>query len=500
MNNTLNTDNIFKKYQSYILLFSVFFVSLLAYGYSLTNFSLSIDNETKIVPNYSLPLGRWGTNLIRYHIFGVLLPYYTLLFSLFFMSLATVIITKLLKLNFLYSFLFSILFITIPQLSYQFVFLMQADVIAIGFLSSSIALTIYINKVSENNRFTKWIWLAISAILIMFVIACYQGLFFIPIITFLAYLYTKSYSNGYNFKNLTIDIIKFCGFIFLGALLYYISIKTLFKMHGSGNFGGYTSGDYSNVFSTFFEILWRNLKGTFYYGENTYVLTPIAAVLLIIYNFINKKNDHLVNIVIILGLLIIPFLISLPITNYYHPPRLYVSSGISFAFLIILALKIFNNPKLNFWFTTIVIAINIFFITNLYYTNHKIYEYDVKIANRINNDIITLFPNLQKDKVVYFYGQLPIDNLNHIILPNSEIFGGSIFSWDNGSNTRLIDFYNFLNINQFKLLNDKELFNKIEPNISNMTVWPNVGSIQEFNDVIIVKLSEQKGKPLPCEY
>lgn len=36
-----------------------------------------VDSESPIYPNYSLEHGRLGTNLIRYHIFGGLLPYYT---------------------------------------------------------------------------------------------------------------------------------------------------------------------------------------------------------------------------------------------------------------------------------------------------------------------------------------------------------------------------------------------------------------------------------------
>jgi hypothetical protein len=41
-------------------------VSFITYGFALTNFTLTIDSESPIYPDYSMGLGRWGTNLIRH--------------------------------------------------------------------------------------------------------------------------------------------------------------------------------------------------------------------------------------------------------------------------------------------------------------------------------------------------------------------------------------------------------------------------------------------------
>ena len=489
-----------KPYKSYILLLLTFIGALITYGYSLGNFSLSVDNETPIIPDFSLHLGRWGTNLVRYHLFGNLLPYFTLLFSLFFLSLSSVIITSIFKLNFLYALIFSILFISLPQLAYQMVFLMQSDAIALGYLASSFALVIYIKKFLNNNSIVKWIWFFLAALLIMFVIACYQGLFLVPIVTYLAYIFSIANQTKLTIKEFIFQILKFSGLIILGVALYYISIKTVFIMDTAGNFEGYTSGDSNNLLNNFVQVLWSNLKGTFYYGDQLYFLAPLAGSGLIIYNFIKPRINHFINIICILGLLIIPFIISLPITNGYHPPRLYISSGISFSILIVYFLKIFDKTSINFWVTTIVGFINIFFITNLYYSNHKVFEHDVRIAERISREIRTKFPEAPTEQIVYFHGAVPMDNLNHVILPNSEIFGGSMFNWDNGNNYRIVSFYSFLNIDQFQLLNDIKLYHKVEPNIADMPIWPKEGSIQMFENVVVVKLSQEKGSPLPCEY
>jgi len=487
-------------YKTYILLFLTFVGSLITYGYTLTNFSLSVDNETPIIPDFSLHLGRWGTNLVRYHLFGNLLPYYTLLFSLFFMSFSAVIIARIFKLNFIYSLIFSILFITIPQLAYQMVFLMQSDAIALGYLASSFALVIFIEKFLKNETIFKWAWFGLAALLIMFVIACYQGLFLVPIVTFLAYIYSISQQNKLTLKEFSTLILKFSGLIVLGVIFYYISIKTVFVMEANGNFEGYTSGDSNDLLTNFIQVLWGNLIGNFYYGDQLFFLAPLAGIGLIIYNFINPRINQIINILSILGLLVIPFVISLPITNGYNPPRLYISSGITFGILIVYFLKIFDKTTINFWTTTIIGFINIFFITNLYYSNHKIYEHDVRIAEQISKEIRSKFPESPAQQIVYFHGAVPMDNLNHIVLPKSEIFGGSMFNWDNGNNYRIVSFYSFLNIDQFQLLNDLDLYRKIEPNVGSMPVWPKEGSIQMFDNVVVVKLAQEKGSPLPCEY
>ena len=82
--------------QLLLYIFSVL-VAFVTYGFALTNFTLTVDSESPIYPQYSLELGRWGSNLVRYHLFNGLFPYFTLLFGLIFLALTSVEITKILK-------------------------------------------------------------------------------------------------------------------------------------------------------------------------------------------------------------------------------------------------------------------------------------------------------------------------------------------------------------------------------------------------------------------
>src|SRR4051812_16354310 len=99
-----------------LLLFSIF-ACLLAYGFGLTNYSLSVDSELPVLPSFSMDLGRWGTNLVRYQIFEGHTPYFTLLLGLILLSFTAVELSKLFRLNTVQSYLFCALFLTFPQLS-----------------------------------------------------------------------------------------------------------------------------------------------------------------------------------------------------------------------------------------------------------------------------------------------------------------------------------------------------------------------------------------------
>ena len=152
MNNLLN-----KGFEKDIkMYFFTFFLSLVAYGFALSNYTLSVDNEIPILSDFALDMGRWGQNLIRYHLFNGHLQYFTLILGLFFFSVSAVRLSKLLKFENIYAYFFCGLFITIPQISYQVVFYMMSDIAGLGVLLSVISVEIFIKTlkiVQKSNCF-----------------------------------------------------------------------------------------------------------------------------------------------------------------------------------------------------------------------------------------------------------------------------------------------------------------------------------------------------------
>ena len=125
-----------------LLLFSVF-VSFITYGFALTNYTLTVDSEGRTVDEFSLTLGRWGTTLVRYHIFHGLLPYFTMLLGIILLCLSAVELQKLFRFSGIKSYLFCALFLSFPQMAYQLVFTMQADAVPLGFLSAVLAMALF---------------------------------------------------------------------------------------------------------------------------------------------------------------------------------------------------------------------------------------------------------------------------------------------------------------------------------------------------------------------
>lgn len=482
-----------------LLSFSII-TSIIAYGFTLTNFSLSIDSEQVFLPDISLPLGRWGTNLIRYHIFNGIIPYFTLLISLLLFSIAAVEIAKLFRLSTIMSYVFCGLLLTFPQMAYQFVFTMQADVAALGFLMSALTIQWFI-KFSNNPWSLKSAgYFLVASLAFMFVIALYQALAFIPIIIYVIVVFQNTFSEDYNFKNELKKGSLFIGLTITAIILYFLSVKVFCPNgDGTGFLANYRNSEV-NLFINFYETWMTNVKGESYYGNKSFIIASIISVFLAIKFFFDDRRKWLIRFFLLLSIMIIPFIISFFITSSYKPPRIYVTEGITFAFIIVLFLPIIKSRKALFTFSFLIVITNIYFITMLFWSQYKVYNHDVNIARNIDNSIRAKYPDFDPNSdYVYFFGSVPYAEHQKFRLPDSEVFGGSFFIWDGGSNDRIINLFRFSDVAHYRKIDNKDSYLKIKDSIQPMPTWPKTGYIKRVNDVIIVKLGDTKGAKLWVE-
>jgi|694.fasta_scaffold00456_29 hypothetical protein len=488
-----------KFYKLFLITFSL---SILAYGFALTNFTVSIDSEAPIFPDFGLSFGRWGQNLIRYHIFAGFLEYFTLLLSLLLFSLSAVKLSKLFKFYNYTAYFFCGLFVTFPQLSYQLVFSIMADVAGVGFLLSVISVELFIKGIQANSLLRKIVLLTTVPFIIMFTLSVYQALILVPVTIYLILFFINTFEDTFKLIPEIKKILLFGGIVIFSVLLYSISVKVFCPpIEKSEYLSSFISGNSENIFSNFITLCKNNLIGAAYYGEKLFLLIPLLFISIVPNLFINKKY-FILRILILFLLLISPFLVSFFITNGYHPPRLYLTSNLIFAFGICLFVTRFNIMSLTIIKTSIVtvIIINIYFITHLFYSVNKIYKHDKKIAEKIDFIIQSKYPNFNvSEKTVYFFGYFNYDYHQRFRLENSEIFGGSFFSWDNGNNYRIINFFKEADVADYKMLESKETLNQIKDSIPKMTVWPDYESIKMINNVVVVKLGKDKGAPLYFE-
>lgn len=487
------------KDQSILLLFFSVAVTFIAYGFALTNFSLSIDGESPIFPDFAMGLGRWGANLIRFHLFNGYLPYFTLVLGIFLLSFTAVEIVKILNLKGFSAYAFCALFLTFPQISYQMIFTIQADTVPFGFLLSVISLGIFF-KCSENFKSIKSIAsLLFASLLLMFALSLYQSIIYLPVTIFIIVFFQRTYNENFSLKSEFINCLFFSGFIIVSSLFYYISVKLLCPPVEGGYLSSYVAGESNNRVLNFLKLWAENLKGKAYYGNTMTAIMSLFSILLII-KFVFDKKHFLLRFLSLILILLIPYSISFFITNGAHPPRLYVSLGISFAFILTFLLSNLKTIKLTAVIVAVIAIINVYFITSLYHSNSQIFQHDKELAKKIDLNINLKYPDFDPTKdYVYFYGSLPYDHHQAFRLPDSDAFGGSLFYWDGGNNWRIINFYRFNDIAYYKILDNKESFNKVKDSIETMPLWPHKESIKKIDNVVIVKLGMTKGTPLPFE-
>lgn len=474
------------------------FIAVITYGFALTNYTLTVDSESPIYPWFSLEHGRWGTNLIRYHIFNGHMPYFTLLLGLLALSLSAVELTKVFKFTNIKAYVFCALFVSIPQIAYSIAFTMQADVVPIGFLAAVTGTRLFTENYSAPSVIKKYSNLCIAALLIMFAVACYQALALVPVIIFLIYFFQETFSDSFDTKSKIKELFFFGLLMISSFILYYISVKIICPPGNGGYLSSYMSGN-ENRLKTIASVLLKNLTGSFYYGNR---LFPIAVLLLLaaIYITIKSKKHTLMRIIALFCMLILPYGFSFFITSGYHPPRIYLTTGIVFAFILVYFLPEKKFQKQYIQFCALICIVHIYFITSLFHSANSIYNNDKETAKKIDLLITRKYPEFNPaEDYVYFYGCLPWEHHNKYRLENSEIFGGSLFSWDNGNNWRIINFFKVTDIADYRFMDHRESYYNAVDSLKNMPTWPNPESVKKVGNVILVKLGTEKGVLLPFE-
>lgn len=119
-----------------------------------------------------------------------------------------------------------------------------------------------------------------------------------------------------------------------------------------------------------------------------------------------------------------------------------------------------------------------------FYYSSIIYDKDCDVAAQIMYDVQKLGADY-RTKPIAFIGMLEKDDLD---IKELGVLGGSFFSWDDGNNSRITD---FLETRGYAVQRPtaEQLREALEKS-ETMTTWPQEGSVVELDDVIVVNLSE----------
>lgn len=318
------------------------------------------------------------------------------------------------------------------------------------------------------------------------------------------------------------NIVRFALMIILGTILYFIALNILLTLQNvqlsdykgvnkMGTFNITEIGSYlKNGLKTLIFFFFTN-KGTvsLYNSSNIQMLYAllflIIAVMcvLIIVDLIMKKNYIAILLFIFSGMAMFVSLTAMEITASYTEHNLMEKIHFAFIFLIplILAKYTFNVLKVKENFRIIlywVISINLLFIGVHYYYLDNLAFYNVELRQQQHiSTLIKLSDRIEEcesyeiGKNVAIIGELSESYYNARFAKELKGFTGT---------NQVVMFYSqdYFNLAMDQYVN--RLFVMADPNtvddiantyeFSEMSYWPESGSVSCINDVVVVKLSE----------
>lgn len=464
-----------------------FFTALLCYfliyGFELTHFTLSIDEEFTDNFVQTLSLGRWGHALLRHYILPEpYIPFFTTALSLIILSISAATAACYLKLERFQALAFVIMISALPQMAYQIEFSNQSDTIAISVLLSVFSM-LYINKSNKYNSF-------LFIMLTVFSLSIYQSIFLYSASLLCVKLVIDTVKNKTSFILAIKVMARFCILVLIALIINSLLTRYLayhFQVPSSSyltSMIGWGNKDYHEVLKIVMKFIFDNLTFNTFLGLNSFPF-----VLFFIFSIISlsvyRKEDSFLMIFLCLSSLLSVFILNI-ILGAWLPPRAMTQMPVIFAGLFT-ALMIASRVK---WLGLIIAAA--FLIVGsaasnkLFYSDYMARKSDDNFSYQMIDKIYNKYPSFDMNITpVYFYGStVPFNSWR---VPNTDVFGSSFYEWDGGNNSRIYAYLRTANIANLKTPDIAQVKMSSEY-AKSMPVWPNSDSISMNNGVLIIKI------------
>ncbi|WP_159223362.1 glucosyltransferase domain-containing protein [Pantoea brenneri] len=469
--------NIEKFYIKYRHAFLAALLSLLfMYGFELTHFTISIDEDSFDNFKHTVELGRWGHAFLRlYFLPEPYIPFYTMMISILILSASACITSEYIFKNKLQSITFSILYASIPALSYQLQFQNQADTFSIAILIATCMAII-----SEKKSLMKSV---LFVALGVFVISIYQTILLLPLAITLCKNLVDTESSKKTILTGMLDLARIFILMLLSYLAYHFitkEIQDILHIPQSSYFNNVISWGKvptSDALRNVITYLWWRLSGNSHYGLGMYVIC-ILPVILISYQSFKERSAYRLALVFIVYLY--PFSLDV-FTGSWLPARTLTQLPICFATLTtILLFRIGNAPAIVS--SLIILSIGSSSSNKLFYADYVSNKQDDALSNQIIGSLLSRYPDFNaKINKVFIYGN---DQIRNDWMPyNSENFGVSFFQY---GDSRIINYYN---MNSYLKLTtvDFGVILKNQKKIESLPCWPKNNSILKIDSNYIIK-------------
>lgn len=506
----MNYRKIFKKEKYFWLILCI--TILACYGFTLTNFSVGVDDEAMyqyFYGTWSLNQGRIGEYFLKY-IFDVysFMPFWHDFLAILLITFSLLLWIYLFekasdnKFDNKQATIFACTMISFPYIAKSFIFSVSTIGFGVVFILAAITLIFFYNSMFGDTAKGKNYLLAILIASIGLLIGENTAVviligFFIIILLNSIYddKNLKSFSQyGYMFLKLIVMLIVALLFrkILSGLVLNLYSIQ---KVAYTSNYIAY---DFNNIIFSFYKFV-KQVLYHFFIQETkdisliVYRITGIIVILTAIYNSIKKHNFviSLVAIAVILSPLSLCFITgnwNLP-GRTLSPMSLFVGFGASLLYLLLkdIYIKQIKLRYISYIFVFYILLYQSKEMNVIFYNDYLTSRLDVEKMDSIMHDLQSESNGIL-EKPVLFVG---IPSSYYIDFSKTEL--NSIFNWDRMWNTnselqsgRIYGFFNMFgySIKGPSIIDESY----IRKEISDMSIYPQKGSIKETEEYFIVKI------------
>lgn len=394
---------------------------------------------------------------------------------------------------------FALLFLASCIMTEQLYFKLQAVEICIGLCLIPLSAFLCFKGCKKGY------YLIFSVIINIFVFSLYQVMVPLFIMTVASCFYLHiMFGDGKNdsLKNNLIMILKMIIVFLISFVLNQIIVKVFF-IHGEDYLGNQIM--WGKVPSSVCILnIWNHIKevmfgSQIYYAKpfSLFVLLGIVVTILEIHRL--KKNE-----VLAAGNGVLAFVVFLFVSGSIFMMTILCGTApvvrsqlvypFVLAFVAYIAFLFFKDVK---WYVGLVWIVSLLAIflqvkyTTLLNTSDAVrYDNDVIIATMLSNDIDKL-QNSDNTVPVIFYGAHAAELTAGCI--KGDVIGYSIFEWDTDvepcgvfNSRRVVSFMKYLGIDYLQA--DEEITKELYSKTLDMPLWPNQGSVQLIDNVIVVKL------------
>lgn len=467
----------------------IFLTTLLAYcfvyGFEISHFTLSTDEEFADNLEQTLSLGRWGHTLLHHYILPEpWLPFFTIMLGITFLALSSLYICRYLNLDLTLSIIFSLLTVGLPQAAFQLQFSNQADTYGIAVFLSCYSMQ-YLKK---NTLKSSMLFVLINA----FAISIYQASIMTPVTLYLIksmfdyFRCDRSHKASllYSLKML----LRMLACLVVSYLIYKLVLAAMLKIFNvtsSGYLGDFI-GWHQGVLHGLKYGLGSVAKYTSYkfapYGMKLFCLIIPALLIIFIIALKAKKFDIFIfSLLALFSVFAINILLGANL-----PPRSLIQAPLVFAGLITFVIYALKRKEEGVYLSVVMMFLACMFSSRLFYSDYMTREADAYVAQNIVMQIgEKLAPIDDRPVTVFFIGKMTPKNAWRV--EDSDTFGLSFFEWNR---FRLQEYLRTTNLADYAQPSENKI-NALVAYSKSMPSWPAKESIGITQGIVVVKLGNQ---------